>query len=60
MEAALKTAGTLRRGAPADVAVFELREGEFELVDNANRKRVGHQKLVAHAVVVGGKRIAIR
>jgi dihydroorotase len=50
--------GTLRVGAPADVAVFELRTGEFEFVDNVNAKRVGREKLVPFAVVMGGKRVS--
>ena len=29
--------------------MLELREGDFEFVDNADAKRVGHQKLVPHA-----------
>src|SRR6185295_14219699 len=32
--AAFKALGTLRPGAPADVAVLELRDGRFEFVDN--------------------------
>jgi dihydroorotase len=51
--------GTLRRGAPADIAILELRQGTFEFVDNYKGTRTGHQKLVAHAVVAGGKRVAI-
>jgi dihydroorotase len=50
--------GTLRVGAPADVAVFELRTGEFEFVDNVNSKRIGREKLIPFAVVIGGKRTA--
>ncbi len=53
----LKRYGTLKPGADADVAVFELREGEFEFVDNSNVKRVGRRKLVPHAVVLAGKRV---
>jgi len=50
--------GTLRVGALADIAVFELREGEFEFVDNVNTKRIGRQKLVPYASVAGGRRVA--
>ncbi len=53
-----KDLGTLRPGAPADVAVFDLMQGDFEFVDNANTKRTGHQKLVPHAVIAGGKRVS--
>jgi dihydroorotase len=54
--AAFKDLGTLAVGAPADVAVFELREGSFEFVDNVDAKRTGHQKLIASAVVMDGKK----
>jgi dihydroorotase len=49
--------GTLRPGAPADIAIFELRDGDFEFVDNVDAKRTGHQKLVAAGVVAGGKKV---
>jgi len=51
-----KSYGSLRPGAPADVSVFELTEGSFEFVDNYKTNRTGRQKLVARAVIVGGKR----
>jgi dihydroorotase len=54
--APFKDLGTLRVGATADVAVLELREGEFEFVDNDNTKRTGKQKLFTTAVIVGGKK----
>jgi dihydroorotase len=54
---AFKDLGTLRVGAPADLAVLELKEGNFEFVDNANTKRTGPRKLAAAAAVIGGKRI---
>jgi dihydroorotase len=47
--------GTLRVGAAADVAMFELRTGEFEFVDNVKAKRVGRQKLLPVTVVMAGK-----
>lgn len=50
-----KGRGTLQPGAPADVAVLELREGQFELIDNAGSKRPSGQKLFATATVLGGK-----
>jgi len=52
---AFKDLGTLAIGAPADVAVFELREGDFEFVDNVDEKRAGHRKLVPSAVVMNGR-----
>jgi dihydroorotase len=54
---ALKSSGTLRPGAAADVAVLELTQGAFEFVDNYKGKRTGTQKLVTRAVVAGGKRV---
>jgi dihydroorotase len=52
-----KSYGTLRTGAVADVAVFDLQKGDFEFVDNVDTKRTGHQKLVPYAVVAGGKKV---
>jgi dihydroorotase len=52
--------GTLKVGAPADVAVLELREGNFEFVDNFENKRTGRQRLFPSAAVLGGKRVASR
>ncbi|HJZ72295.1 MAG TPA: hypothetical protein VKE51_11170 [Vicinamibacterales bacterium] len=54
---AFKDLGTLRTGAVADVAVLEMREGQFEFVDNIDGKRTGRQKLVTTAVIVNGKRV---
>jgi dihydroorotase len=54
---AFRELGTLRSGAPADLAIFELRQGEFEFVDNENTKRIGRQKLVPTDTVFGGKRV---
>jgi dihydroorotase len=55
---AFKGLGTLRPGAPADIAVLELREGDFEFVDNIDGKRTGHRKLFTAGVVIGGKRVS--
>jgi len=55
---AFKDLGTLRPGAPADIAVLELREGTFEFVDNIDGTRTGRAKLVTAAVVMNGKRDA--
>jgi dihydroorotase len=52
--------GTLKVGAPADVAVLELREGNFEFVDNFENKRTSRQRLFPIATVLGGKRVANR
>ncbi len=48
--------GTLNVGAPADIAVLELKEGSFEFLDNYQGKRTGKQRLFPVATVVGGKR----
>jgi dihydroorotase len=50
--------GTLNVGAPADVAVLELREGNFEFVDNFEGKRTGRQRLFPVATVLAGKKVA--
>ena len=50
--------GTLNVGAPADVAIMELRDGAFEFVDNYKGKRTGKQCLFPIATVLNGKRIA--
>ena len=41
----LRDKGTLNVGADADVAVLELREGEFEFLDNYEGVRVGRYRL---------------
>jgi dihydroorotase len=48
--------GTLNVGAPADIAVMELREGSFEFVDNYKGTRTGKQRLFPVATVLGGKK----
>ena len=53
----LSDRGTLNVGAPADVAVLELRKGNFEFVDNFKNKITGHQRLFPSATVLGGKRV---
>jgi dihydroorotase len=52
---AFKDRGTLKVGAPADVAILELREGNFEFVDNYRSTRTGRQRLFPSATVLGGK-----
>jgi len=49
--------GTLNVGAPADVAVLELRDGEFEFLDNFENKITGRQRLFPHETVLGGRRV---
>jgi dihydroorotase len=50
--------GTLNVGAPADVALLELRQGSFEFVDNFENKRTGRQRLFPSGTVLAGKRVA--
>ncbi len=50
--------GTLKPGAPADIAVLELREGSFEFEDNYGNKRTGKQRLFPSMTVLGGKKVA--
>jgi len=52
--------GTLNVGAPADVAILELREGMFEFLDNYKGTRSGRQRLFPVASVLAGKRTPAR
>jgi dihydroorotase len=49
--------GTLNVGAPADIAVLELREGEFEFLDNYENKITGRQRLFPSETVLDGVRV---
>ena len=49
--------GTLNVGAPADVAILELREGSFEFLDNYKNTITGRQRLFPIGTVLAGKRI---
>ena len=49
--------GTLNVGAPADVALLELREGTFEFLDNYKNTITGRQRLFPSGTVLGGKRV---
>lgn len=50
--------GTLKPGAPADIAVLELRDGAFEFEDNFKNMRTGKQRLFPFATVLAGKKVA--
>ena len=50
--------GTLNVGAPADVAVLELRKGNFEFLDNYKNTIKGSQRLFPSGTVLAGKRVA--
>jgi dihydroorotase len=52
--------GTLKPGAPADIAVLELRQGSFEFADNFGNQRTGTQRLFPSATILAGKRVATR
>jgi len=49
--------GTVNVGAPADVAILELREGSFEFLENYKGTRTGRQRLFPSATVLAGKRV---
>jgi dihydroorotase len=49
--------GTLNVGAPADIALMELREGTFEFLDNYKNTRPGRQRLFPAGTVLEGKRV---
>ena len=46
--------GTLNVGAPADVALLELREGSFEYLDNYDNTLTGRQRLFPSGTVLAG------
>jgi dihydroorotase len=51
--------GTLNVGAPADVALLELREGKFEFLDNYKGTIAGRQRLFPAGTVLGGRRVPV-
>jgi len=53
----LRDKGTLNVGAVADIAVLELREGNFEFLDNYENVRVGQQRLFPAETFLAGRRI---
>ena len=52
--------GTLNVGAPADIAVLELREGSFEFDDNFGNKKTGPRRLFPITTVLGGSQVPAR
>jgi dihydroorotase len=52
---AFKELGTLKVGAPADIALLELRTGKFEYVDNYKNTIVGDQRLFPAGTVCRGR-----
>jgi dihydroorotase len=53
-----KGRGTLKPGAPADVAVLELRDGSFDFLDNYKNVISGRSRLFPHATVLAGRVVA--
>jgi len=49
-----KDRGTLKVGAPGDVAILELREGTFEFLDNYKGTITGKQRFFPAATILGG------
>jgi dihydroorotase len=53
----LRDKGTLNVGAPADIAILELRQGSFDFVDNYENVRTGTQRLFPFETVLAGKQV---
>jgi dihydroorotase len=51
---AFKGLGTIRVGAPADLAIMDIQQGSFEFEDNYKGKRTGRLKLVTTGAVFAG------
>jgi len=49
------TVGTLRPGANADVSVFELRDGNFELTDSDRNTVIAKRRLLTQLTVKDGR-----
>ena len=47
--------GTLRVGAPADLAVFAVEEGEFEFADTLGQRLTGSRRLVNALTLRAGR-----
>jgi dihydroorotase len=50
-----KNRGTLKGGAPADMALLDLREGKFEYIDNYSNKITGSHRLFPAGTALAGK-----
>jgi len=55
--AVFRDRGTLNVGAIADIALLELRDGNFEFLDNYNNKRAGKQRFFPSGTILNGKPI---
>ncbi len=49
------TVGTLKPGANADIAVFELRDGNYELIDADNDRIIAKRRLIARTTLKDGR-----
>jgi dihydroorotase len=49
--------GTLNIGAPADIAILELRQASFNFLDNYENNRTGTQRLFPFETVLAGRRV---
>ena len=47
--------GTLREGAVADLSVFQMVEGDYELVDSGGKRRTTSRRLVPYAAMRAGR-----
>ena len=47
--------GTLREGAMADLSVFQMVEGDYELVDSGGKRRTAARRLVPYAAMRAGR-----
>lgn len=49
--------GTLQTGAPADISILSLQEGEFPLIDSQKNTVKAKQRIVCHAAICKGVRL---
>jgi dihydroorotase len=49
------TVGTLKLGANADISVFELRDGDYELRDSDGNKITAKRRLLTHLTLKDGR-----
>lgn len=49
------TVGTLKPGANADVAIFELRDGNFEIRDSDGNTVTAKRRLIAQTTIKDGR-----
>jgi dihydroorotase len=49
--------GTLAVDAPADIALLEIENGEFKLVDSQRNVETAKQRITSHLTICRGKRL---